>query len=130
MSEPFTYLSLLIVFLIFFYDILSKEVNELLIKGIDKEGSVRKMYRRHLIIISFKVGSLTLFYSVITWVLLPEWFNIWGNSSVSLWEFDIKTTLLFYLEFLLLVFTYLSFELCSKIIGRWKIYIKRGKRAS
>jgi len=127
MSDSILYLSIIIVFLTVYYDILSKDISTFISKkvwGRNAQKS-RDLYRRELTIISIKSIALSAFYLVIAYLLIPETVFIIKNSQINLIEFDLKNSLFVFLEIFILVFMILSFEMLVKIIRKIITFLKK-----
>lgn len=119
MKDLFSPISLLMVFLTVFLDVVHKDVTTSLKKPTPpkEQRKARKAYLSELLsLLTFKCLPISLSFILLFYLLLPTTAKIIQESSLEIWQFDLGLTLFVFIEVAIFTFAILSTSLAVKII--------------
>ena len=118
-----TPISLLMVFLTVFLDVVHKDATTSIKKSLPpkEQEKARKAYLNELVLLlCFKCLPLMFSFILLFYLLLPAAAKIIKESSFEIWQFDLGLTLFVFIEAAILVFAILSTSLTIKVLRRYR----------
>ena len=119
MSDIFSAISILLVFVTVAFDFFVKDSQSFIKKGLpdrDQETEV-KAYTLKKRIIIFKIVIVLIFYIILFWLLLPKSIQILDTSQIDLWDFNVLSTFYILINFCLIPFIGFSIKYLIEIIN-------------
>jgi hypothetical protein len=126
LSDILSGISILIVFITVFADILGRSIDEIIVLKKPSQGesdycnNLKKKYAKYVpLTFIFFAANVVIFY-----LLLPTSVYILSESKISIWKFDLGATLFIVIELGILILVIFAISMLVKILKRKKEVFK------